>query len=81
MEESWITLNEVPSHIITWGQKVQDSFDENIKEIVLILTGNPGLAGLYTSFCSNLYNELDKQVPVWVISHAGKLSPSMIFTT
>lgn len=71
MEESWIDLNSVPTHIFSWGQKPQDSFEKSIKEVVLIITGNPGLGGFYTSFCSTLYNELDKKIPVWVIGHAG----------
>lgn len=39
------------------------------------ILGNPGLPGFYTIFGSTLYNELDKQVPVWVIGHAGHDEP------
>lgn len=71
MEESWIMLNSVPTHIFTWGQRAQDTFDKDISEIVLMISGNPGLPGFYTSFCSTLFNELDKKIPCWLIGHAG----------
>lgn len=35
-----------------------------------------GLPGFYTSFCSTLYNELDKEVPVWVIGKFKLLNKS-----
>lgn len=71
MQDGYVEINKVPTHIFTWGQWVEDEFKEENKEIVLIITGNPGLPGFYTKFCSSLYNELDKKVPIWVIGHAG----------
>lgn len=34
-----------------------------------------GLPGFYTTFCDSLYNELDKEMPIWVIGHAGHDEP------
>lgn len=72
MQEGFVEVNSVPTHIFTWGQWIQDRFDPRTKDIVLVVSGNPGLAGFYTKFCSTLFDELDKEVPVWVIGHAGK---------
>lgn len=82
MQKGYVEINEVPTHIITWGQWIEDEFDGKAKEIVLMITGNPGLPGFYAKFCESLYNELDKEVPVWIISYAGmsifNVSPSII---
>ncbi|CAO1312925.1 unnamed protein product [Diamesa hyperborea] len=75
MQEGYVSLNSVPTHIMTWGNWIEDKFDEKTKEIVVVMTGNPGLPGFYTTFCSTLYNELDKEVPIWVIGHAGHDDP------
>lgn len=37
----------------------------------LSLLGNPGMAGYYQTFIQALYCGLNRQYPVWVISHAG----------
>lgn len=72
MKEGYVEVNTVPTHIFTWGQWIEDDFDEGTKEIVLMVTGNPGLGGFYTQFCSTIHDELDNKIPVWVIGHAGK---------
>jgi hypothetical protein len=71
MREGYVIVNSVPTHVFTYGQWIHDDFD--VKEIVLMIPGNPGLCGFYANFCSTLYNELDKQIPIWVLSHAGLL--------
>lgn len=71
MKEGFIEVNSVPTHIFTWGKWVTDEWDTETKEIVLLITGNPGLGGFYTAFCSTLYEELDHKVPIWCIGHAG----------
>lgn len=43
MQEGYVTINKVPTHIYTWGKWIEnDKFDEQTKEMVLIVTGNPG---------------------------------------
>lgn len=73
MEESYVMINSVPTHIFTWGKWITEKSIES-KELVLIISGNPGLPGFYTKFASSLYNELDKETPIWVIGHAGELN-------
>ena len=77
MQEGYVEVNKVPTHIFTWGQWIEDKFDEKTKDIVLMITGNPGLPGFYTKFCATLYEEFDKEVPIWVIGQAGGF---LIFT-
>lgn len=72
MKEGYVVVNFIPTHIVTWGQWVYDKFDPQINEIVLVIAGNPGLAGFYMTFCYAIYTELEKKVPVWVIGHAGR---------
>ncbi|XP_053695407.1 lipid droplet-associated hydrolase [Sabethes cyaneus] len=70
MQESYPTIRKVPTHIITWGKWIEESLGDH-KEIILCITGNPGLPGFYTKFLSTVYDCLDKRIPVWVIGHAG----------
>lgn len=78
MKEGWIIINGVPTHIFTWGQWIEDKFDDKIRDIVLLITGNPGLGGYYLTFCSTLYEELNNEVPVWLIGHAGRAESKII---
>lgn len=73
MRDDFVEINTVPTHIFTFGQWIQDDFDPKFKEIVLIISGNPGLTGFYTTFGSALYDELNQEIPVWVIGQAGLL--------
>lgn len=65
MNESFVLINDVPTHIFTWGPWIEESFSR--KEIVLCITGNPGLAGYYTQFLATIYETLGKDIPVWII--------------
>lgn len=73
MKHGFVEVNTVPTHIYTWGQWIEDDFDPKVKDLVLIITGNPGLPGFYTTFGTTLHDELDKAVPVWVIGQAGRV--------
>jgi hypothetical protein len=42
MQESYVIVNTVPTHVMTWGQAINERFDDGTKEIVLIIPGNPG---------------------------------------
>lgn len=39
MQEGYVEVNKVPTHIYTWGQWVEDKFEDRVKEIVVIITG------------------------------------------
>lgn len=71
MQDGYVNINSVPTHIFTWGKWIEHEFDEATKDLVLIISGNPGLPGFYKYFGEYLFNEFDKEVPIWVIGHAG----------
>jgi pimeloyl-ACP methyl ester carboxylesterase len=72
-KEGFVNVNGVPTHVITWGGWVEEKLNEDHKEIVLLITGNPGLAGYYNAFLTKLHSRLG--VPVWAISLAGHVLP------
>ncbi|CAD7089063.1 unnamed protein product [Hermetia illucens] len=76
MQEAFVNINEIPTHVMTWGKWIEESFADHEREVVICITGNPGLPGFYTQFLSTLHNNLDAKTPVWVIGHAGHDEPS-----
>uniref|UniRef100_U5EJC0 Lipid droplet-associated hydrolase n=1 Tax=Corethrella appendiculata TaxID=1370023 RepID=U5EJC0_9DIPT len=71
MQEAYPVISNIPTHIMTWGKWIEESFDENEKELVICISGNPGLPGFYTKFLSVLHSTCNREIPVWVIGHAG----------
>lgn len=67
MQEAFVNINEIPTHVMTWGKWIEESFADHEREVVICITGNPGLPGFYTQFLSTLHNNLDAKTPVWVI--------------
>ncbi|KAH8234594.1 hypothetical protein KR032_000318 [Drosophila birchii] len=72
MQEAYVNINSIPTHIFTWGKWIEETLTE--KEVVICITGNPGLPGFYTEFAGTLQRELG-DLPVWVIGHAGHDDP------
>jgi len=65
MQEAFININSIPTHIISWGPWIEESFSK--KEVVICITGNPGLPGFYTQFMRTIHENIDPDIPVWVI--------------
>lgn len=42
LQEEYVDINLVPTHIMTWGQTINETFSEETKEIVVVIPGNPG---------------------------------------
>lgn len=42
LQEEYVDINSVPTHIMTWGQTINETFSEETKEIVVVIPGNPG---------------------------------------
>lgn len=72
-KEGFITLNYVPTHVVTWGGWIEDSSKSKFKDLLLVFTGNPGVAMFYTEFLQQLHDKL--KMPIWVVSHAGHELP------
>lgn len=69
-----MNLNGIPTHIITWGKWIEESLND-VQEVVICITGNPGLPGFYTEFGGALQQELSsdgQNLPVWVIGESYK---------
>lgn len=65
MREAFVNISEVPTHIMTWGHWIEESFPK--KEVVICITGNPGLPGFYSKFMSSIHDTVGTEIPVWVI--------------
>lgn len=77
INEEIINVRDVPTRILTWGKKLNESFDDR-KEIVLCITGNPGLSGFYAIFLATLYKLLSGNVSVWVIGSCSSITAQII---
>jgi hypothetical protein len=66
--EGWVTVNQVPTHVITWGTWIEDPIEND--SIMVCITGTPGVPDFYITFLSKLY-ELIK-MPIWIINYAGQ---------
>lgn len=41
MQEAYVNISDIPTHIMTWGKWIEESLGDT-KEIVICITGNPG---------------------------------------
>lgn len=65
MPEQWIKIGGVPTRVLSYGKSIKEETFER-KELVLCISGNPGLSGFYTVFLSTLFRLLI-DIPVWGI--------------
>lgn len=73
MHEAYLTLNGVRTSVVTHGKWVEESLTDS-KDIVIILTGNPGVTGFYNTFAKTVHEQLG--YPVWCVGHAGHNIPN-----
>lgn len=66
MQEAYVDICGVPTHIFCWGRWIEESL-QDVKELCICITGNPGLPGYYTEFLGSLYEKLDRKIPIWLI--------------
>lgn len=65
MYKKFVDICGVPTNVTCWGQRLGEPFKK--KEIIVCITGNPGVAGFYTMFLACLYKVLLGNLPVWII--------------
>lgn len=70
-QEGWVVVNEMPTHVETWGGWIEDPAIKDSKELLICVSGNPGVTEFYSHFLSLIHSTL--KIPVWIISHAGKI--------
>lgn len=73
MRETFIPINDIPTHVMAWGPWIEETFPR--KEVILCITGNPGLVGYYSHFLSTVHEHVGSDVPVWTLGHAGHDEP------
>lgn len=73
MHQAYLTINGVRTPISTFGRWVEES-SKDCEDIIIIVTGNPGINGFYDVFARTLYDKLG--YPVWCIGHAGHNIPN-----
>lgn len=71
MKSEYIKINDILTHVITWGKSLDDKFSNNENELIILLPGNPGILSYYTSFCSQLRDTIGYNIPIWSI---GKIN-------
>lgn len=67
LERKELLVGKRPTDFLCVGP----SFEEKPNDIVLIIPGNPGVTGYYTSFMETIYMTLKGTHAVWAVSHAG----------
>lgn len=65
MKHEFVTLNQVQTHLITFG----NPFDCDGKDVIICITGNPGIPDFYIEFAAELYKSTG--LPLCIIGHAG----------
>lgn len=81
MQEGYVEIGGIPTHIMTWGKWIDEPFEDlheiERQEVIICIPGNPGLPGFYTKFCATLYESLNNKIPIWCIGHAGHDDPPL----
>ncbi|KAK9296919.1 hypothetical protein QLX08_009183 [Tetragonisca angustula] len=76
MQRAMLRLNDVPTQIITEGRWVEEGLAEyGKKDVVVVITGNPGVPEFYEGFMKTVKSRVPTEVPVWVIGNAGHVQP------
>lgn len=79
MQDTYIDLNGIPTHIMTWGERINDgsfnnvidskiiSYEKKKNVIIIVIPGNPGILGFYESFCTMVHDYIEREIPIWII--------------
>lgn len=75
MNETYVEVRGIKTQVLSFGHTAGDPFDDSIKEMVLIIPGCPGIPKYYPTYMKTVYNYLEKQMPVYTVSHCGIADP------
>ncbi|XP_017879502.1 lipid droplet-associated hydrolase [Ceratina calcarata] len=76
MQKAMLKWNGVPTQVVTAGRWIEEGLSPTGKrDVVIVVTGNPGIAEFYEEFTKSLKSRLPSEVPVWVIGHTGHVQP------
>ncbi|CAH2006807.1 unnamed protein product [Acanthoscelides obtectus] len=77
LTEGFVDVNTVPTKITCFGKWLNE-LDEN-EELVVFITGNPGMNGFYKEFVETVHRKLGWTA--WMIGHAGHNDPPKNYET
>lgn len=63
--EVFRTLNHVKTRLLIWG----DPFSSGAADVIVCITGNPGIIDFYTEFCTELYN--NTKMPICMLGKSN----------
>lgn len=70
MQTEWITVNGIPTKILTWGKTLEEAKNDSASdEYIVCIPGNPGIVDVYVQFLNEIHEETNYNV--WIIGHAG----------
>lgn len=76
MQQAMLKWNGAPTQVATVGRWVEEGLSNTGKrDVVMVITGNPGIPEFYREFIETLKTRLPSEVPVWVVGHAGHVQP------
>ncbi|XP_032673859.1 lipid droplet-associated hydrolase [Odontomachus brunneus] len=76
MRQAMVNCNQVQTEVISEGRWIEEEpLPHSTKQIVLVITGNPGVPGFYENFIKAINSKLSFDTPVWIIGHAGHVQP------
>lgn len=61
MQSTYKTLNKVQTQLFTWGHP----FDCNGSDVIICVTGNPGIPDFYIEFCTEVHKST--KLPVCIV--------------
>ena len=62
-------INNIPTEIITFNGWAEEA--KTAKDIVLVITGIPGLPSFYKEFAQVIQSKIPSDIPIWIIGHTG----------
>jgi hypothetical protein len=76
MYHKTLKVNNIATEIISCNPWTDNEIIEDEKQdIIVIITGNPGIPAYYEEFAISLQNSLLRELPLWIIGHTGHTKP------
>ncbi|KAL7305322.1 hypothetical protein TKK_0002452 [Trichogramma kaykai] len=76
MYQATVPINGVPTEVISYGRWIEEGISTTGRQdVVIVITGNPGVPSFYKEFAAQIQKSLPTEVPVWIIGHTGHTKP------
>lgn len=71
METTFVDVLGLPTKVLTWGKGLTEPFRSDETELVILVPGNPGLVEFYEEFLESIWEDFDRNIPVWTVGYGG----------